>query len=270
MPAIQGSQLAQTAKMLFKAKAIRLPLNFQGLPPQAPFGAQDQKAPNPAALFVAASNLNYHVDTANSISKNVEELIDACSTAIGNAFSQFQSAAKFAGVLINGPVGTAFPGTLVAPPVMSGPMIFSQVNVAGKQPTFIQYARSITFAIGTAFETWRMGYLVTLPFPGGAVCSVTMPPSPNVPVPIAAGASPGDAMMSAGALKGLMIANHGMLGNHALDIFDAMAQAFSMLFLQWKGTTMITNVMGAGGVAPPPPAPPAPVVAAVGNGGMLS
>lgn len=270
MPAIQGSQLAQTAKMLFKTKAIRLPQNFQGLPPQAPFGAQDQKVPDAAALFVAASTLGYHVDTATTIGKNVEELIDACSKAIGNAFAQFQSAAKFVGVLINGPVGIATPGTLTAPPVMSGPMIFSQVNVAGKQPTFIQYARSITFAIGTAFEVWRLGYLVTLPFPGGAACSVTMPPSPNAPVPVAAGSSPGDAMMSAGALKGLMVANHGMLGNHALDIFDAMAQAFSMLFLQWKSTTMITSVMGAGGVAPPPPAPPAPVVAAVGNGGMLS
>lgn len=270
MPAIQGSQLAQTAKMLFKAKAIRLPTNFSGLPPQAPFGAQDQKAPDPTALFMAASTLSYHVDTSKSISKNVEDLIDACSTAIGNAFSQFQSSAKFVGVLINGPVGTAFPGTLMAPPVMSGPMIFAQVNVAGKQPTFIQYARSITFAIGTAFEAWRVGYMVTLPFPGGAVCSVTMPPSPNVPVPIAAGSSPGDAMMSAAALKGMMVANHGMLGNHALDIFDAMAQAFSMLFLQWKGTTMIANVMGAGGAAPPPPAPPAPVVAAIGNGGMLT
>jgi hypothetical protein len=61
-----------------------------------------------------------------------------------------------------------------------------------------------------------------------------------------------------------------MPGNHTLDIFDAVAQAFSMLFTTWKASTMITNVMGAGGVAPPPPAPPAPVVMAVGNGGMLS
>lgn len=270
MPALQGSQLAQTAKMMFKAKSIRLPTNFQGLPPQAPFGPQDQKVPDPNALFMAASTLSYHVDTAKAISKDVEDLIDACSEAIGNAFAQFQSSAKFAGVLINGPVGTAFPGTLVAPPVMSGPAIFSRVNLAGRQPMFIQYARSITFAIGTAFETWRSGYLVTLLFPGGSLCSVTMPPSPNVPVPVAAGASPGDALMTPQALKGMMVANHGILGNHALEIFDAMAQAFALLFQQWKAATLITNVIGSGGVAPPPPAPPAPVVAAIGNGGTLS
>lgn len=270
MPAIQSSVLAQTAKMLFKAKAIRLPLDFHGLPEQAPFGAKDQKTPNPNDLFIPASTLKYHVDTAHAISQDVESLIDACANAIGNAFAQWQAGAKFAGVLINGPVGMAFPGTLVGPPSMTGPMIFSQVNVAGKKPSFIQHARSITMAIGTAFEAWRLGYTVTLPFPGGALCSVTMPPSPNVPVPVAAGSSPGDAMMAPGALKGLMVANHGPLGNHTLDIFDAMAQAFSMLFMQWKASTMITNVIGAGGVAPPPPSPPAPVVAATGNGGVLT
>ncbi|NOZ02303.1 MAG: hypothetical protein GXP54_10500 [Deltaproteobacteria bacterium] len=269
MPAVQAQVLAQMAKANFKAKAIRLPLDFKGFTDQAPFGAKDQKTPNAAAMFIPPSTLSYHVDTANVIGKNVEELIDACADAIGKGMSQWQAGAKFTGVLINGPVGMAIPGSLVAPPFMSGPMLFSMVDMAGRQPTFIQYARSITFAIGMAFQVWQSGYMVMMTFPGGAVCSVTMPPSPNIPLPLAAGFSPGDAMMSAASLKGLMLANHGLPGNHAMDIFDAFAQAFATLFMTWKGSTMITAVIGAGGVAPPPPAPPAPVVMATGNMGSL-
>lgn len=269
MPAIQSQALAQLAKLNFKAKAIQLPMNFNGFTDQAPFTAKDQKAPDPATLFVPSSTLNYHVDTSDVIGGNVEELIDACSNAIGNGMTQWQSGAKFVGVMINGPVGMAMPGSLVAPPSMMGPMLFSQVSMAGKQPEFIKYARSITFAIGTAFQVWQTGYMAILTFPGGSACSVTMVPSPSVPLPIIAGFSPGDAMMSAAALNGLMLANHGLPGYHAMAVFDAFAQAFSTLFMAWKGSTIITAVMGAGGVAPPPPLPPAPVVMAVGNMGPL-
>jgi hypothetical protein len=76
-------------------------------------------------------------------------------------------------------------------------------------------------------------------------------------------------MMTSPALMGMMLANHGAPGQHSLQIFQAIASAFSMQFLQWKGTTMIQNVMGAGGVAPVPPLPPGPVAMAVGIGGML-
>ena len=269
MPAIQAKALAQLAKTNFKAKAIQLPSGFKGFTDQAPFTTADQKAPDPMDLFMPPSTLNYHVDTSRVVGRNVEDLIDACADAIGNGMSQWQSGAKFAGVIINGPVGMAIPGSLMAPPTMTGPVLFSMVNVAGRQPSFIKYAQSITFAIGTAFQVWQTGYMAMLTFPGGSACSVTMVPSPSIPLPVVAGFSPGDAMMSAAALKGLMLANHGFPGNHALDIFDAFAQAFATLFLAWKGSTLITAVMGAGGVAPPPPAPPAPVVMAVGNMGSL-
>lgn len=270
MPAIQSQQLAMLAKQLFKAKGIVLPQNFTGFPPQAPFTAADQRVPDPNALFVAASTNKYHVDTQKTISKNVEELIDACADAVGKTFQQWQSSAKFVNVLINGPVGMAMPSSLI-PPTFTGATCFANCNVAGKAPSFVQHAKAITMAIGTAFQAWQSGYMITLTFPGGALCSVTMPPSPNIPMPVAAGMSPGDALMSAQSLKGLMLANHGgPPGNHTVDIYDAFSQAFSMLFMQWKASSMITNIMGAGGVAPPPPAPPAPVVMALGNGGMIT
>lgn len=269
MAQFQAGQVANVAKQLFKANAICLPQRFSGFGPQAPFGAQDQKVPDAAALFRSASTLSYHVDTHTAISKNVEELIDAVCDGIGQAFGNFQSSAKFVGVLINGPVGMALPGSMVAALTMMGPALFGRVKMHGKQPSFIQYVRSITFAIGTAFTAWHTGYSCVLSYPSGAACVATMVPSPNIPLPVAAGFSPGDALMTPAVLKGLMLANHGVPGNHTLQIFDAIANAFCMQFMQWKGTTMIQNVTGMGGVAPVPPLPPAPVVMATGLGGML-
>lgn len=268
MAQFNDSQMATLAKQFFKANAIVLPERFSGFGPQAPFTASDQTVPDPAALFQAASTLNYHVDTQKAISKHVEDLIDAVCKGVGAAFRTWQASAKFVNVLINGPLGMGPPSCLVGPP-MSGPVLMAQVNVAGRQPTFIRYVQSITGALGMGLTAWQLGFMVQLPYPSGAVQSVTMVPAPNVPVPLAAGSSPGDAMLQAGTLKGMMVALHGPLGNHALQIFDAMAQAFAITFTTWKATTMIQQVMGAGGVAPPPPSPPGPVAMAIGVGGML-
>ena len=272
MPAIQAPMLSNLAKNLFRAKGIILPTDFKGLPPQAPFGAKDQIMPSPewgTWLFKPASTLKYHVNTAKTISKGFEDFIDRVMEGIARAFAQWQSAAMFTGVIINGGIGTALPGNLISAVPLTGPFIFSQINTAGKQPMFIKHAMSVANAIGTAFTAWQTGYSVTLTFPGGMVCSVTMPPSPNIPVPVAAGASIGDPLMTKGSLYGLMMANHGLPGNHTSELFDSIAGAFSTVFMQWKATTMITNVIGAGGVAPPPPSPPGPVAMAIGNGGKL-
>ncbi|MBM4396918.1 MAG: hypothetical protein FJ087_14670 [Deltaproteobacteria bacterium] len=258
------------SKTNFKSKAIKLPLDFNGLPPEHPFTGKDQKAPDAAALFVAPSTLGLHVDTTKTIGGQVEGLIDACADAVGQAFQQWQAGLKFAGVIINGPVGMAIPGGLIGVPLsglIQGP---TAGKCAGKQPSFVQHARAITNAIGTAMSAWQSTYMVTLTFPGGAICSTTMVPSPCTPMPVAAGSSPaGDAMLQPGALKGLMLANHGKPGNHTLDIYDAVAQAFCTIFTQWKAATQITGIMGAGGVAAVPPLPPTPVVMAIGNGGAV-
>lgn len=272
MPAIQGSMLGQTAKNLLRSKNIKLPLNYKGLPDQAPFDQSDQNYPSPewaTWLFKPSSTLKYHVNTAKMISKGFDEFITNVCDGIGKAFAQWQSGAMFTNVIINASFGIAVPGSMVAPPAMTGPMIFSQINVAGKQPSFIRHAMSVANAIGTAFQAWQTGYFATLTFPGGVLCSVSMVPSPNIPIPVAAGTSIGDPMMTKGSLYGLMLGNHGMPGNHTQAVYDAIAGAFSMLFTQWKATTTISNIMGAGGVAPPPPAPPGPVALALGNGGKL-
>ena len=76
-------------------------------------------------------------------------------------------------------------------------------------------------------------------------------------------------MLSGATLKGLMIANHGNpIANHSMDLFDAIANAFNTTFTQWKGTTMINNVIGTGPVPTfaPPYVPGGPVMGGVGTG----
>ena len=272
MPAIQATMLKELAKNTFRMKGIILPLDFKGLPPQAPFDGKDQIMPSPEWamwLFKPASTLKYHVNTAKTISSQFEDFIDNVMDGLARAFAQWQSAAMFTGVIINGGAGIAPPGSLISAMPLTGPFILSQINLSGKSPSYIRHATSVANAIGTAFTAWQTGYSVNLMFPGGMVCSVTMPPSPNIPLPVVAGVSVGDMMMTKASLFGLMVANHGVLGNHTKELFDSIATAFSTLFMQWKATTMITNIMGAGGVAPPPPSPPGPVVMAIGNGGKL-
>jgi len=137
---------------------------------------------------------------------------------------------------------------------------------------YLWHAEAIVGAWCDAFAAWQRGFSTQLSYPMGAVCSATLPPSPNVPIPLAGGRSPGDAGMGARALASRMIANYGAHPKHpelTKAVFDSVAGALAQTFTAWKAGTMITQVVGVGGVAPSPPLPPGPVAGAIGNGGTL-
>jgi hypothetical protein len=101
------------------------------------------------------------------------------------------------------------------------------------------------------------------------------PPMPNVPMPLIAYGSPGEAMLAPPMLMALMVANLGDPGAlHALDLFDALSQGFVTPFTTFKGTTMVQMVLGTGPIPTfaPPFVPVGPVIAGVGTGapGCLS
>jgi hypothetical protein len=90
------------------------------------------------------------------------------------------------------------------------------------------------------------------------------PPTPNVPLPLITFSSPGEAALSAGALKGMMTAFLAdPKANHALDLFDALSKAFNTIFQTFKATTMVQNVLGMGPIPTfaPPFVPVGPVLA---------
>lgn len=76
-------------------------------------------------------------------------------------------------------------------------------------------------------------------------------------------------MLSGSTLKATMEANLGdPQALHASDIFDAVSKAFETVFLTFKSSTMMQNVLGTGPVPTfaPPFVPIGPVLAGVGNG----
>ncbi len=271
MPAPDAKLFAQLAKTQYLSKAVKLPPSWDsgleddvnGKTPE--FGPG---VPKPTNLFMSPSPKKIAVDAANAISDGFNGFIDDITKAVCEAWKNWQSAATFAGVIINGPIGILPPAGMIGGGLMATPMILAQFDQ--KSANYTLYGSAVAFAIGQAWTVWELGYAnPAIPFPGGAAASATMPPSPNTPVPIASGVSPGDAMMQAAALKGLMTSQVAPPGLHDDELFDSISQAFVQVFTTWKGTSMISNIMGAGGVAPPPPAPPGPVAGAVGSGGVI-
>jgi hypothetical protein len=272
MPAPQAQVLSQLTKALFQAKMISVPEKWDGsledkfnmkLPEFQP------GTPRPTNIFTPPSINKIAVDACNSVSEQFERFIDDVSSAICTGWESWQGTATFAGVIINAGVGILSPGGLIGGPQMSGPLVLADVEGTTK-PGYLQHAQAVVSAIGEAWMEWATGYSnPALPFPGGMVASATMVPSPNVPMPIATGASAGDALLQPAPLKASMLTQYGPPGQHTDALFDAFSQAFCQVFQVWKGTSMISNVVGSGGVAPPPPSPPGPVAGAIGAGGAI-
>lgn len=279
-PSVPGL-FASLVKLNFMAKAVMLPGGF------SPSMVVTSKPGDPliklgnlgvlaTSLFKSVTPMSIHIQTAAKISQKLGAFIDAVSRGICLGWNMTSLSIKFVGVLINGPIGMLTPGSMIAampmnPMAMAGLAMPYGVSNPAKEVMNIasgyKFAKSIFTAIAQGFNTWVMGYTNSaIPFPGGAVAVGTMPPSPNVPVPLASGMSPGEAGLSSAALSGSMLGVHGPPGLHALAIFDAFAKAFNTFFTLWKSTNLISNIIGVGGVAPPTGGP---VVGAVGNGGMV-
>jgi hypothetical protein len=157
---MQAMQLKMLAKAAFKANAIQLPVNWQQ--PTGEAGKQYVDAckpeerfapPDPLRVFGPASVNKYHVDTAKKIGKQFEDYIDGICDAIAGAQGQWQTAATFVGVTINGPVAAA--GQIVGPPLT--PLILAQGPKS--TPMQLKYTNAIATQIGTAWLTWSAGTL---------------------------------------------------------------------------------------------------------------
>lgn len=264
--------MSQTAKMLFQSKGIKIPASWDSSLEDKYNQKLDEfkpSVPRPTNIFQSPSMSKVSLDACNTVSEKFEKFIDDICKAICSAWSNWHSSTKFVGVIINAGVGILPPGGMIGGGQMAGPMILSSFPT--DPPNYLNHGKAIAMAIGQAWLAWEVGYTnPAIPFPGGMACSTVMPPSPNTPVPIASGMSPGEALLSGAMLKGAMLAQLGAPGEHSEALFDSISGAFNQTFQMWKATAMISNVMGAGGVAPPPPAPPGPVAGAIGSGGAVN
>jgi hypothetical protein len=270
MPPPNKSLYSQMAKLLFASKAIALPQNWSQPGDQFPDAfspSERMAAPNPPTNLFREATLNkYHVDAAGEIGKKFETFIDGACGATCDGIGNWLSLASVAGVMINGPVGTLMPGNVIGPPL--GPLILA--TAPKSTPQEMKYSNAIANAFGTAWQTWSTGLSGVLMYPAfAAFPGPVAPPMPNVPMPLIAYASPGEALLAPAALKGAMLANLGdPTALHAMDLFDALSQAFTPVFTVFKASTLVKNVLGMGPIPTfaPPFVPVGPVVCGVGNG----
>jgi len=259
------------SKMFFVGKMVRLPMNWPDPGEQYPdaFQASERMVPPspPMNLFREQTLNKYHVDTAKTIGGQFADYIDGVCGAICAGIDKWMKTSTVASVIINGPVGILTPGGVQGAPL--APLILASAPMG--TPQEMKYSNAIASAFGTLWQTWHLGLSGMLMYPPTfAVCpSPVHPPTPNIPLPLIALASPGEAGLSPNAASGMMMANLGdPTALHAQDLFLSIAQAFSCVFLFFKGTTMVQNVLGTGPVPTyaPPFVPVGPVLAGVGTG----
>lgn len=266
MPAPAKQMMAELAKANFLSKNIQVPVQWQ--PPgtdqfdDAFSASERQAAPNsPINLFREPSLNQYHVDAARDIGDRMAAYIEGISGAICDAIDKWMKMTSVAGMLINGPVGLVLPGGVMGPTLL--PFILSSAPV--KTPQEVRYSQAIAIAISQGWQMWQLGLMGMLMYPSFAAFPGPMaPPTPNVPLPLVALSSPGEAGLSASMLKTVMMSYLGdPTAQHAQDLFDAIAKAFNTCFQTFKASTMVQNVMGTGPIPTfaPPFVPVGPVVA---------
>lgn len=270
MPAPQKAMLTDLAKLNFRSKAIKIPTDWAqpGSQFSDAFAASERAvAPNsPMNLFMQATMNKYHVKAAKDIGELFDKYIEGICGAICDGIDKWMKMATIAGVVINGPVGMLMPGNVIGPPL--GPLILASAPKATAQE--LKYSNAIANALGTLWQAWHAGLMGTLSYPAFAAFPGPMaPPTPAIPMPLVAFSSPGEAGLSPSALKSTIEGNFGdPKALHAADLFDAIAKAFNTVFMTFKSSTMVQNVLGTGPIPTfaPPFVPAGPVLGGVGTG----
>ena len=270
MPPPDKSLFCQLARQLFTAKTIRLPVGWSqpGNQFQDAFSVLERiSLPNaPTNLFRESSLNKYHVDAAFKIGQQFADYIDGVGGAVCDGIGQWQSAASITNVIINGPVGLLLPGGVVGPPLT--PLI--QASAPKKTPQEAKYSQAIATAFGNAWQAWQAGVTGMLSYPSFAVFpGPVAPPMPNVPIPLMACPSAGEAMLSPFLLHTAM---EGALGDpkalHSRVLFKSLGQAFMPVFQLFKMNNQVKNVLGTGPIPTfaPPFVPAGPVIMGIGTG----
>jgi hypothetical protein len=270
MPAPQPLLFKQAARLKFTSFNLKVPQNWKQ--PQGEEGdhfnmafkpQEKTSTPGMPPLFQPATLNKFHTDSQKMHIAKIGKFIDDISDAICDAWSKWQSLASMTGIIIN--AVTASGGQVIGPPWQ--PFIMLKGPVAS--PMQLKYTSAIATVLSNAWMAYTASIKVpSLPFyPAFAMFpSPVAPPTPNVPVPVAALVQVPAPL--APLLKQQMVA---MLGDptapfHA-ELFEAVIDAFDKMFKVWQLSTMVTNVLGTGAVPTfaPPYVPAGPVIGGIGT-----
>jgi len=259
MPAPQPAELSATAKKQFSGQGIALPMRWQSmgsLYPDAFSRPELSTSSTPETnLFHEPTRNKYHTQAARILGREYEQYIDHICAAICTAVGRWMQNAGVATAVINGPVASVMPGSVLGPPLK--PMIMAEAPQA--TPSELKYSSAIATAVSNGWARWQQGLCGMLSYPPfAAVTTATAPPTANTPVPLITWSSAGEADLFPDALAGAMAAEFDTADAlHAGTLFDAVARAFHTHFQVFKNATTINNVLGTG----PVPVMPGPVAA---------
>jgi hypothetical protein len=252
MPAPQPSLMKQAARAKFASFGLTVPSDWkQPQGEDAEHFSQafkdNEKSTAPAAgappLFRPASPNKYHTDAQKMHHAKFGEFIDGIVDAICSAWSQWQSTASMAGVMVN--AITASVGQVIGPPWT--PLIMAQGPKS--TPMQLKYTTAVANVLGPAWMT----YSSALKIPGlpwypmfATFPSPVAPPTPNVPTPIGSLIQVKATLVPA-VMKQQMV---GMLADprapYHKELFESICDAFDKMFTIWLTSTMVTNVMAIG------------------------
>jgi hypothetical protein len=274
MPAPQAEMMKQLARAKFASFGITVPQKWQQPAGQKgdhygrAFKPED-KSSSPVVglpLVQPASMYKWHTDIQKMHHAKIGAFLDGICSAICSAWSQWQTAATMAGIVVSGPMVTA--GQLVGPPLM--PLIMA--SAPKSSPMELKYST----AIATSISNGWLAYTATVKLAGhpfypaySAVPTPVAPPMPNVPVPIAQLIQV-PTTISKDALKMQKV---GVLADPTApfhqELFESVSHAFEECYNTWKISTMVTNVyaIATGGT----PISPIPAVgtATMAPGGLV-
>jgi len=256
----------------FVAQMKRLPVDWQqpqGNPEAAQFQQAFQTAhhmtvPQPGCYFWAQSTLKRHTDSCKDMGTIFKDFCHSMLKGFKQSVDMWRVQAKFQNLMINGPVAVGPPGCLSGPDLASNIKNFSLPAASGEEK---KWRDAVASGLAQCWSTWQQGVSIPgLPFYPAftAFPSPYAPPMPNVPFPLIACPSAGQAQMTPAMLKNAMVSAYGGPDNDGQ--FAAMAfsigTAVSTSFMAWLPMQQIMNVLGKGSIPTfaPPVAPVGPVV----------
>jgi hypothetical protein len=274
MPAPQAQMMQQLARSKFASFGLKVPPNWQD-----PSGKKadhyrdahkaEDRTSTPVmglALFQPATMHKAHTNAQKMLQDKIGTYIDGICSAICSAWSQWQSAATMAGIVVAGPMVTA--GQLIGPPLM--PLIMA--SAPKSSPMELKYST----AIATSISNGWLAYTATVKLAGhpfypaySAVPTPVAPPMPNVPVPI------GQLIQVPTTIgkDALKLQKVGVLGDPKApfheELFESISHAFEECYNTWKLSTMVTNVYAVATGGTPVSPIPAVGTAIMSPGGLV-
>ena len=255
MPALNAQIMTTTAKARFDRASAAAPRKIS---PTPHFGPASTATPNRALRSFAPPLPGAPV--GGPPAPDFGALVEPTCRAICGAHDLWRVQAFFRGIIINGPVASG--GTLEGPTL--DPLVRTQLVALVGQSATLGPLVAVAGALSEAWELFQRSVSVPgLPwYPSFvAIPSSQAPPTPNVPMPLAALTYSPGTFTSASTLAG-MKRRLSTATADATRFFEAIAEGFQLAVSTWIPSQPVSNVLGKGPVPTfaPPYVPTGPVV----------